>query len=254
MMAWVSSAVRGMLSFLAFFFISLWLARLTVKPVEQAWEQQEQFVADASHELKTPLTVIMTNAELMQGGEDARSAEHILTMSRQMRGLVEGLLDLARVDNGSVKTAFTEVDFSCLVSEGMLPFEPVYFEQGMELVGEVENGIRVKGSESHLKQVLDVLLDNAMKYSAPGARVVVTLKKQGAGSLLSVCNPGESISKADLKKIFQRFYRVDSARSMDRSYGLGLSIAQGIVQEHRGKIWVESENGENTFFVYLPVL
>ena len=187
------------------------------------------------------------------GEEHARSAEHILTMSRQMRGLVEGLLDLARVDNGAVKTAFTEVDFSGLVAEGLLPFESVYFEQGMELVGEIEDGIRVKGSESHLKQVLDVLLDNAMKYSFTGAKVEVALRKQGSGSVLSVSNPGEPISKADLKKIFQRFYRVDAARSMNQSYGLGLSIAQGIVQEHRGKIWAESENGKNIFFVQLPI-
>lgn len=247
----------GVLSFLVFFGISLYLARIAVKPVEKAWDQQKQFVADASHELKTPLTVIMTNAELLQSaGQDeaakAQSSNSILAMSRQMRGLVEGLLDLARVDNGAGKMTFAEVDLSQLVSDGLLPFEPVYFEQGLELVSEIEAGIKVKGSESHLRQVVDILLDNAMKYSSPEGQVTVMLKRQGSSSLLAVSNPGDVISKEDLKNIFKRFYRVDQARSMNQSYGLGLSIAERIVQEHKGKIWAESAQGQNTFFVQLP--
>ena len=248
----------GVLSFLVFFAISLYLARIAVKPVEKAWEQQKQFVADASHELKTPLTVIMTNAELLQNaGQDEEAKEQsshsILAMSRQMRGLVEGLLDLARVDNGSVKMAFAEVDLSQLVLDGLLPFEPVYFEQGLDLVSEIEGGIKVKGGESHLRQVVDILLDNAMKYSIPQTQVKVTLKKQGNTGLLAVSNFGDAISKENLKNIFKRFYRVDSARSMNQSYGLGLSIAESIVREHKGKIWAESSAGTNTFFVQLPI-
>lgn len=247
----------GVLSFLVFFGISLYLARIAVKPVEKAWDQQKQFVADASHELKTPLTVIMTNAELLQSaGQDEaakeQSSNSILAMSRQMRGLVEGLLDLARVDNGAGKMTFAEVDLSQLVSDGLLPFEPVYFEQGLELVSEIEAGIKVKGSESHLRQVVDILLDNAVKYSSPEGQVTVMLKRQGSSSLLAVSNPGDVISKEDLKNIFKRFYRVDQARSMNQSYGLGLSIAERIVQEHKGKIWAESAQGQNTFFVQLP--
>ncbi len=254
-----TSVFIGILSLLVFFAISLYLAHIAVKPVEQAWEQQKQFVADASHELKTPLTVIMTNAELLQNpGQDEaareQSSHNILTMSHQMRGLVEGLLDLARVDNGAAKMAFAEVDLSRLVSDGLLPFEPVYFEQGLELVSDLEPGIRVKGSDSHLRQVVDILLDNAMKYSDPRAQISVTLKKQGNAGLLTVVNPGEPISREDLKNIFKRFYRVDTARNMNRSYGLGLSIAEGIVQEHRGKIWAESSGGQNSFFVQLPLI
>lgn len=245
----------GVLSFLVLFGISLCLARLVVRPVEQAWKQQKQFVADASHELKTPLTVIMTNAELLQDStEQPQCARSILAMSRQMRGLVEGLLNLARVDNGAVQTAFSRVDLSRLISDGLLPFEPLYFESGLELVSQVEEGIRVKGSESHLRQVEDILLDNAMKYSAPAGRVTVRLERQGSACVLSVESPGEPLSREDRKRIFERFYRVDPARSMNQSYGLGLSIAQGIVQEHRGRIWAESGDGRNTFFVQLPAI
>lgn len=248
----------GIISFLSFLVISYLLARWAVRPVETAWNQQRQFVADASHELKTPLTVIMTNAELLQSptyDESQRRGmlDSILTMSHQMRGLVESLLELARVDNGGTKMAFQELDLSELVSEGLLPFEPVYFEKDLLLESAIEAGIRVKGSASHLRQVLDILLDNGAKYTIPGSRVLVKLHRQGSHVLLSVANPGEAISREDLKNIFKRFYRIDKARAMNHSYGLGLSIADSIVREHKGKIWAESGNGLNTFFVQLPM-
>ena len=247
----------GTLSLLVFFGISLLLAHLAVKPIERAWTQQRQFVADASHELKTPLTVIMTNAELLQSsGYDevsrAQFSSSILTMSRQMRGLVESLLELARVDNGTAKMTLTALDFSGLVSDAVLPFEPLYFEKGLGLDSQIEEGIKLKGSESHLRQVMDILLDNAMKYSSPMGTVRIGLKRQGSHCLLSVSNPGEQISQEDLKNIFKRFYRIDKARSMNQSYGLGLSIAEEIVSAHRGRIWAESAAGLNTFYVLLP--
>lgn len=249
----------GLISFSLFLCLSFLLARWAIRPVEQAWNQQRQFVADASHELKTPLTVIMTNAELLQSpdyGETERDrfADSILTMSHQMRGLVESLLELARVDNGAAKMVFSPLDFSELVSDGLLPFEPVYFEKELVLESEIEDGLRVKGSQSHLKQVLDILLDNAAKYSTPNGTVTVRAKRQGSHCLLAVSSPGSPISKEDLKNIFKRFYRIDKARSMNHSYGLGLSIADSIVKEHGGKIWAESTDGINTFFVQLPAV
>ncbi len=252
-----SSVIIGLVSFSAFLGLSFFLARWAVRPVERAWNQQRQFVADASHELKTPLTVIMTNAELL---EDPGYDEHqkkqftssILAMSRQMRGLVESLLELARVDNGTAKMEFSQLNFSELASDALLPFEPVFFERGLMLESRIEEGIAVWGSDSHLKQVADILLDNAAKYSAPEGVVVLTLKRQGSHCLLAVSSPGRQISREDLKKIFRRFYRMDKARAMDHSYGLGLSIADSIVKEHSGKIWAESDGGVNTFFVQLP--
>ena len=251
------SLVIAALSFGAFLIISILLAHWAVKPMEEAWNRQHRFVADASHELKTPLTVIMTNAELLQSesgeAERKRSVESILTMSRQMRGLVESLLELARLDNGTGETALTELDLSELVNEGLLPFEPVYFERELMLESEVQEGIRVKGSASRLRQVLDILLDNGAKYASAGGRVWVRLRRQGNHCLLSVATPGEAISREDLKHIFERFYRIDKARTLSGSYGLGLSIAESIVTEHGGKIWAESEDGCNTFFVQLPM-
>ena len=246
----------GGISFLAFLGLSFLLAHWAVRPVEVAWNQQRQFVADASHELKTPLTVILTNAELLRmpgrgPEEQKRLSESILVMSHQMRGLVESLLELARVDNGTAKLSFSELGLSTLVEEGLLPFEPVYFEKELQLESQVAPGLRVRGRESHLRQVLDVLLDNAAKYCTPGGTVRVELKRQGNHCVLSVSNPGEEISREDLKNIFKRFYRIDKARTGNHSYGLGLSIAESIVQGHGGKIWAESKAGVNTFFVSL---
>ncbi len=249
----------GAASFFAFLLISFLLARWAVRPVETAWAQQRQFVADASHELKTPLTVVLANAELLQSEEQdeearARFSRNILVMSRQMRGLVESLLELARADSGDTQTSFAPVDLSALVSDATLPFEPICFEKGRELVSNLEDGICVRGSDVHLRQLVDILLDNAQKYAAGTGPILVTLRRRHRHCLLSVENPGEQIPADELKNIFKRFYRVDKARSRDGSYGLGLSIAERIVQSHRGKIWAESRNGVNTFFVELPVL
>lgn len=249
----------GVLSFLAFLGISILLARWAVKPVDKAWAQQRQFVADASHELKTPLTVIMANAELLQSPDypeasRAQFSASILTMSKQMRKLVESLLELARVDQGADRMLLAKVELSSLISDALLPFEPIFFEKGLTLTGEIEPDLVVRGSESHLQQVAEILLDNAQKYSSPQGEVLVTLKKQNRHCLLTVENPGEEISPADLKNIFKRFYRIDKARSGSGSYGLGLSIAEGIVHSHKGKLWAESAGGINTFFVQLPCL
>ena len=225
--------------------------------METSWQQQRQFISDASHELKTPLTVILTNAELMQSPDyDAEAKEqfsdNILTMAKQMRGLVEDLLDLARVDNGLTRAVWERVDLSRVLSDAALPFEPLYFESGLELDSFIEPGIFVRGSADHLRRVAEILLDNARKYSDPG-HVRFCLQRQGKNQcVISVANPGAPISRDDLQNIFKRFYRADAARSRDGSYGLGLPIAQGIAGEHGGRIWASSAGGINTFYVCLP--
>lgn len=254
-----SSIIIGLISFVVFLGISCLLARWAVRPVEKAWNQQKQFVADASHELKTPLTVIMTTAEMLSGDDyeqeqKSQMVGNILTMSHQMRGLVESLLELARVDNGTAKMVFSSINMSALTEDAVLPFDPVFFEQGLQLESHIEENIGINGSVTHLKQVIDIFLDNAVKYSSPGGCVVLTLKRQGNQCLLAVSSPGAPMTKEDLKNIFRRFYRMDKARAMDHSYGLGLSIAESIVKEHKGKIWAESEGGINTFFVQLPTI
>ena len=251
-------SMLGSAAFLVFLVISIFLAHWAVRPVELAWQQQKQFVADASHELKTPLTVIMTDAELLHASDCPETDREplsgsILSMSYQMRGLVENLLDLARIDNGSVKEEYSTVSFSVIVSEAAMTFEPVFFEKGLPLRYEIEPDIQINGIPSHLKQLVGILLDNAGKYASPGGEIIVNLNRgMHKHCLLEVSNQGELISDEDLKNLFKRFYRADKVRSMNHSYGLGLSIAQSIAEEHRGKIWCESRDGYNRFYVEIP--
>ena len=237
--------------------ISVLLARWMVRPVEKAWDQQRQFVADASHELKTPLTVIMTNAELLQmpegdAADKSRSVSSILTMSHQMRDLVEHLLELARSDNGQSKMVFEKLDLSALTEDALLPFEAVFFEAGLTLESRIAPGITLTGSRQYLGQLLDILLDNARKY-ATGGTVRVTLEKTHRHRCcLSVSNEAEEMSRQDLQNIFKRFYRMDAARSRDGSFGLGLSIAENILAAHNGKIRADYANGRVTFTAELP--
>ena len=252
--------IIGLGSLASFLIISIFFARWAVRPVEEAWAQQRQFVSDASHELKTPLTVILTDAEMLKSprfdeAHKAQFVDNILTMSNQMRGLVESLLQLARVDNGTIqKIPLQHIDFSALVLDELLTFDALFFEKGLTLAEDIADGIMVHGSAQHLKQVVEILLDNAQKYSEPHGTVRVTLQKSGAHHcLLSVADPGDAISPEDLRKIFQRFYRIDEARAMNHSYGLGLSIAENIVKNHKGRIWAESAEGINTFRVELPM-
>lgn len=247
----------GIACLLVFLCISFLLAKWVVQPVERAWQQQRQFIADASHELKTPLTVIMTNAELLQNTEyDKQSfstfSSSILVMSRQMRDLVEQMLELARTDNVQTHAVFSSFDLSRLVSDAILPFEPVYFERGLTLHTDIAENIWINGNPSELRQVVDILLDNAQKYSREAGATWVTLQKRGKGHcLLTVADEGDAIPPQDLNDLFKRFYRADQARSRTGSFGLGLSIAEAIVKRHKGKIWAESKNGVNTFSVEL---
>ena len=252
-----TSIYIGILSFFGFLLISVILSRWAIKPVEKAWVQQKQFVADASHELKTPLTVIMTNSELLQNPdytlEDKEQfSKSIFAMAHQMRYLVERMLELARADNQQKQLVMTPINFSKVIADASISFEGVFFEKGLSLDSRVEPDICVNGNVQALQQVIDILLDNARKYSHAAGETVVQLYSTGYNKCrLSVINPGPSIAQEDLTNIFRRFYRVDKARSRDGSFGLGLPIAQNIIEQHHGKIWAESRNGFNTFNIEL---
>ena len=253
-----NSVIIGLISYLLLFLISLLLAKWVTKPVEKTWNEQKQFIADASHELKTPLTVIMTNAEMMNDSSYTEKdrdnfSKNILSTSKRMRGLVESLLELARLDNNRIPLKFESIDLSRLINNSLLPFEPLFYENDMELSANIDEGINVEGDKEKLRQVVNILLDNALKYCDPADKVTVKLKKQSANCLLSVSGLGTPLSKDECQDIFKRFYRVDQSRNDSQSYGLGLSIADSIISEHNGKIWAESMNGYNTFFVSLPV-
>lgn len=254
-----SSVMIGAAAFAVLLAVSILLSRWAVKPVERAWQQQRRFVADASHELKTPLSVITANAELLQApeytaAEKDRFSAGIQTMARQMRRLVEQLLLLARADDGHRPETREALDVSALTEEALLPFEPIFFERGLALESHIQPGICVLGCGEELRQVVQILLDNAAKYAAAPGRVAVTLERHGRNRcLLTVANTGEPIPPEALPHLFERFYRADPARGRDGSFGLGLSIANAIVLRHGGHLRAVSSGGWNRFTAELPV-
>ena len=247
----------GAVSLLAFFGLALLLARWAIRPVEAAWEQQKQFVADASHELKTPLTVILTNTELLQSGDFDEAhrrqfTDGIAAMARQMRALVESLLELARMESGRSLPDAAPLDLSELTGDAALVFEAALYERGLTLETQIEQGITVMGDAQQLRQLVEIYLDNACKY-ASGETVTVALRRCGhAACRLSVANEGEPLTDAQLRDVFKRFYRADAARTRTGSFGLGLSIAQAVAAAHHGRVWAESRDGVNAFFTELP--
>lgn len=180
----------AILCFVIFLLISILLAKRVTRPVEKAWKQQKQFVSDVSHELKTPLTVILTNAELLRdpeldGREVSRYTESILIMSRRMRSLTEHLLELARLDNDIHSQPFTDVNMSRVVNEAILPFDPLFYEKGLIAEAQIEDGITIRGNEEQLCRMTDILLDNAGKYSDSAGTVRIILRKKKKTGLSS---------------------------------------------------------------------
>lgn len=244
-----------------FFFISLLLARWATRPAERAWKQQRQFVADASHELKTPLTVVLSNVDMLQeysvqpqDDRQQRWLGNIRASSEQMKDLVEEMLTLARSDAGGQQALVRQqVNFSDLVDDALLRFEPAVFEAGKRLEDAVTEDLYVTGDGGKLKRLVDILLDNARKYTPEGGHIWVTLAADGRNRIqLIVRNEGTPIPPQDLEHIFERFYRADQARTSE-GFGLGLAIAKEIAREHKGKLWAESspERG-NSFCFSLP--
>ncbi len=254
----VDSLLIGGICLLGFFLISLLLAHWAVKPTERAWAKQRQFVADASHELKTPLTVIGTNVEMLQGEDlteeqKTQCVESIAVMSHQMRELTEELLTLARTDDSNSDYPTELLNLADVVEDAALSFEAVFFEQGLTLETTVPSEpVQCKGNPAHLRQLTEILLDNAQKYSLPG-EVRLELVQQHSHGILTVSNPAEALSEEVMQHLFDRFYRADQARTSSSSYGLGLSIAQNIVHRHGGQINAAYADDRITFRVRLPL-
>lgn len=244
-----------------FFVISLFLSRWAMRPTERSWKQQQQFIADASHELKTPLTVLLADADILLAHPDdtiesqRKWVEYIQDEALRMKGLVEDMLFLARSDRAAEKDRKQlPVPLSDLCWNCILSFEPVAFEQGAELSGDVADGVTVTGDEAQLRRLVAILLDNACKYCGPKGTVSLSLARNGDKAVLSVRNTGTPIPAEALPHLFERFYRADAARDRQTGgYGLGLAIAASIVQQHRGKISVDSSDEQGTVFtVTLP--
>lgn len=241
-----------------YFWISIMLASMALKPVEESWAKQKQFVADASHELKTPLSVIMANTEIIAShGSDTvdsqmRWIDNTRQESERMAELIASLLFLAKNDDG-LKVSMSNVDLSDCVAATVLSQDAVFFENGKKFNYSLAHNITVYGNEAQLKQLFTILLDNADKYSTDEGNISLDMSTNGRHVAVTVANDSEPLTDDQLSHLFDRFYTVDESRN-SRGNGLGLSIAKTIVDTHGGSINVAYADGRTTFTVMLSVV
>ncbi len=243
--------IAGGAAIVVLFFLSLFLSKRIIRPLEENDQRQRRFISDAGHELKTPAAVIGANAEVLAAelGEN-EWLSNIRYETERMGELVGRLLDLSRAE--SARTPMEDTDLSGIVTGEALAFESLAYENGRTLRTGVEDGIRVSGDRTQLQQLVSVLLDNAVRHSS-GGEISVSLGREGRSAVLRVENEGE-IPQEKLGRLFDRFYRADEARSSEGDhYGLGLSIAKAVAERHGGTVRAACRDGKVEFTAVLPV-
>lgn len=243
-----------LLSVIVFTIISYYLSRWMIKPSEKAIKNQKIFVANISHDLKTPITIIRANADLIENEvKNKKSIKYIQKETEKLNHLVNEMLTLTRIDNTISKENFKSFNFGDSLFDVVLPFESIAYEKGIRFNINIDEVTDYFGDENNIQKLAEILIDNAMSYTAKGGIVDVDAYENSKAVTLSVTNTGEPISDEKKVEIFDRFYRESKSRERTGNhYGLGLSIANTIVKKHNGKITVESKNGKNTFTVTLP--
>lgn len=249
-LTWITVIV-GLISIIALSGVAFYLSGLIVKPIQETFDKQKQFISDASHELKTPLTVISANADVLEGEiGDNKWLNYIQDQADRMNVLVNDLLSLTRLENSTTQFIQTEFDLSKAITNTALPFECKAFETNKNFVLNIEEGIKITGSEQHIKQMAAIFIDNALKYSKDGGTVRVSLTRENDKTVFYVYNTGTGVKEEDKDKIFERFYRSDESRNRATGgYGLGLAIAKSIIDRHKFKVSVENVEGKSICFV-----
>ena len=244
--------IFGGVAIIALYFLAVYLAKKIVTPLEESYQKQKQFISDAGHELKTPVSVVSANAELLSREiGDNQWLSNIQYENERMGKLVGQLLELARTEN--VKPQMEYLDLSRLVAGGVLPFESVAFENGLTLNSQITDGIITLGNSTQLSQLVSILVDNAIRHARNGKEVFISLTHTRSNAVFTVINDGEPIPQEQMTQLFERFYRADESRNgEDKHYGLGLAIAKAIVEAHNGKIEVSFYDGKVCFTVRLP--
>ena len=254
----VVSIIAFTLAMIIVYFISRFVAGIAIEPVAKSWEQQKRFIADASHELKTPLTVIIANNDILKHRKEStirdeeKWIDSTMTEAKHMKSLVEDMLYLAKNDSGHIEREKTNINLSRLVSRDILQFEPLAYEKGLTISEDIEPEIYILANATEIRQLVHILVDNAIKYAdtkymvdgmAPIGEIKVSLytDKKGVKNLI-VKNPGAIIPKEKLDHLFDRFYRTDTARAKEGTggTGLGLAIAKSIAENNNGEISVTS--------------
>lgn len=229
------------------------VSELIVKPVEETFSKQVQFISDASHELKTPLAVIEANADVIENEQGkSKWLTYIQNEIESMNKLINELLLLAKIENVDSLILKEEFDISQEAEMITSMFESMAYEKQVKIETNIQKNIKMIGTKEDIEHILSTLIDNAIKHTKENNKIEVELKKEKENIIIKVKNEGEPIPKDERNKIFERFYRVDKARNRnEKRYGLGLAIAKSIVEKYKGTIEVNCENGITTFKVLL---
>ncbi len=247
----------GLLMLLVIFIISRYFANRAIKPIAEAWEKQKQFVADASHKLKTPLSIINANYDALLANQEKTIKSQIKWLgyikigTDRMTKLINELLSLAKIEDINFQTHKKPFNISNAVNDVISSMEAGVLEKDIKLSYSLEPDIIIKGDPARAKQVVAILLDNAIKYTNENGQIEIMLKKSKRQVLFSIKNSGKGIAKQDLPRVFDRFYRADPSRTHENGgYGLGLAIAKTIIDRLGGEIRVTSMENECTTFAF----
>ncbi len=254
--------ITGFISLIILFTISYYLAYKTIAPIKEVFEKQKQFIADASHELRTPIAIIKTNLALVSSNKDktiesqGKWMNYIDLQTDRMSHLIDDMLSLAKLDEDKKVLNLQPININKILENLLMSFEAVFFENKIELQNNLKDNFFINGDLEEIKKLFNILMDNAIKHTFPNGTITITSSKLKSKMEIIITNTGEGIPDKDLEKIFQRFYRSDESRQRKTGgYGLGLAIANSIVTSHKGKIYARSNAGKDTsFIVELPIL
>jgi len=229
------------------YFIASFLSKWVTNPVNESFEREKRFIADASHELKTPISVIMASADAYSNDKDKKWINNIKSESERMSKLVKDLLDLTKLENDKELVKENQ-NLSKIIESSVLTFESLFYEQKLKLDYNITDEINFVCNQDSIKELMSILIDNAIKYSDKDGKITVNLYKNEKDIILEVKNKGVPIEEKDQEKIFERFYKIDESRNRKfDNYRLGLSIAKRIVELHNGEIKASSLNSITTF-------
>lgn len=236
-------------------YISNILTKWITKPIEESLNKQKEFIADASHELKTPLAVIIANAEALENEPNEKKwLNNIQSEGKRMNDLISELLNMAEIENEKSEKNFKKENLSEIIEKSVLEFESLIYENGLKLDYKIDKYIYLNCNSSQIKQLVGILVDNAIKHCYKDGNINISLCKEKNNILFKVQNTGDEIPEEEREKIFERFYRGDKSRNRkDNRYGLGLAIAKSIVEKNSGKISAKSKNNLTTFTISFPV-
>lgn len=238
----------GIVAIILLTVVTMFLSRFVTAPAEQSILREKRFISDASHELKTPLGAISINAQaLVLSGQESIYVSNILSESERMNRLIERLLTLSRLDE-EPKVIFESMNISEICEEMALTYESVAFEKNINFVYDIENNLCINGDADEIRQLMAILLDNAIKNTPEAGTVGITVKESKKRTRIVVSNTGQGIRPEDLPHVFERFYTSDQSRK-NNSFGLGLAIAKAITERHKGSIEAHSIPDRETDFI-----